>query len=174
MSSSLGHPLLPITGAFALPFAGYYIFLSLRVGLRRVTQKVAIGDRTPQDSASSPSPSSKPGSSSSTTTTTTTTTAKGIHTSNDPLLLATRAHQNFGEFVPFALLLSAVAELNGGDPKTLKTTLSVLLAARVLHAEFGIMSRDGLGVGRPLGFYSTVAVMAWLAGWGAWLASPGL
>ncbi|KAI0838887.1 membrane-associated, eicosanoid/glutathione metabolism protein [Hypoxylon sp. FL0890] len=164
MSSSLGHPLLPITGAFALPFAGYYIFLSTRVGLRRITQRVAIGDRIPQDSSSSPSSNSKPDSSASITTN-----AKGIRTSNDPLLLATRAHQNFAEYVPLALLLSAVTELNGGDPKKLTAALSVLFVSRVLHAEWGIMARDALGAGRPVGFYSTIAVMAWLAGWGAWL-----
>ncbi|KAI1136941.1 membrane-associated, eicosanoid/glutathione metabolism protein [Hypoxylon sp. FL0543] len=162
MSSSLGHPLLPITGAFALPFAGYYIFLSARVGLRRITQKVAIGDRTPQDPAPVPNSSSKSSS--------TSTNAKGLYTSNDPLLLATRAHQNFAEYVPLALLLSAATELNGGDSRKLTAALSVLFASRVLHAEWGIMARDALGVGRPVGFYSTIAIMAWLAGWGAWLA----
>ncbi|KAI0140051.1 membrane-associated, eicosanoid/glutathione metabolism protein [Hypoxylon sp. NC0597] len=156
--------LLPVTGAFALPFAGYYIFLSARVGMRRLSQRVAIGDRTPQDVPPQPNTTSSSSSSSSPTTT-----ASGLHTSNDPLLLATRAQQNFAEYVPLALLLSAAAELNGADPATLAKALTALLAARVLHAEAGILRRDAMGAGRPLGFYSTLAVMGALAGWGAWL-----
>ncbi|OTA79175.1 hypothetical protein M434DRAFT_55175, partial [Hypoxylon sp. CO27-5] len=82
------------------------------------------------------------------------------------LLLLTRAHQNFSEYVPLALLLSAIAELNGADPRTLTKALTALLAARVLHAECGILRRDAMGAGRPVGFYGTLAVMGWLAGVG--------
>ncbi|KAI1105183.1 membrane-associated, eicosanoid/glutathione metabolism protein [Jackrogersella minutella] len=144
---------LPITGSFALPFTAYYIFLSARVVAARLKQGIAIGDQTPSPSSSF----------------TTTTTSGGIHTTRDPLRLAARAQQNFAEYVPLALILAGTAELNGGAPHTLRAALSALLACRVLHAELGIMAADAMGYGRPVGFYGTLGVMAWLGGWGAWL-----
>ncbi|KAI1383115.1 membrane-associated, eicosanoid/glutathione metabolism protein [Hypoxylon trugodes] len=138
---------LPVTGFFALPFAAYGIYLAGRVGLARISQKVLLGDRTPQQSGDGTSIASN-----------------GWKTSNDPLQQATRAHQNFVEYVPLALVLAGVAELNGADPKTLRNLLATLLAARVLHADFGLRQRDAHGIGRPLGFYATAVVTVWL-GW---------
>ncbi|KAI1446361.1 membrane-associated, eicosanoid/glutathione metabolism protein [Annulohypoxylon stygium] len=153
---------LPVTGAFALPFAAYYIFLSARVVVQRLKQRVAIGDCVPSSPASSsPSPSPPP------TNTSNTTTPSGIQTSTDPLLLTTRSQQNFAEFVPLALLLSTIAEANNAiTPRALKLALSTLLAARVLHVEAGILREGAMGLGRPVGFYSTLGVIGWL-GWAA-------
>ncbi|XDG10376.1 hypothetical protein ABKA04_009991 [Annulohypoxylon sp. FPYF3050] len=96
-----------------------------------------------------------------------TTTPSGIHTSTDPLLLSTRSQQNFAEFVPLALLLSTIAEANNAiTPRALKLALSTLLAARVLHVEAGILREGAMGLGRPVGFYSTLGVIGWL-GWAA-------
>ncbi|KAI1459301.1 membrane-associated, eicosanoid/glutathione metabolism protein [Annulohypoxylon moriforme] len=148
---------LPITGAFALPFAAYYIVLSVRVGLQRIKQRVAIGDRVP------PPPSSP---TSSTPTQAQTPTTK-FHTTSDPLHLATRAQQNFAEFVPLALLLSTIAELNGASPRILRGALATLLVARMLHVEGGILRPGAMGWGRPVGFYGTLGVLgglAWVAG----------
>ncbi|KAI0893839.1 membrane-associated, eicosanoid/glutathione metabolism protein [Annulohypoxylon nitens] len=149
---------LPVTGVFALPFAAYYTFLSARVVVQRLKQRVAIGDCVPSSPASS-SPSPPPSS--------TNTTPSGIHTSADPLLRSTRSQQNFAEFVPFALLLSTIAEANNAiTPRALKLALSTLLAARVLHVEAGILREGAMGLGRPVGFYSTLGVIGWL-GWAA-------
>ena len=45
-----------------------------------------------------------------------------------------RAHGNFSEYVPMALLLMAFAELGGAAPLVLHSTRLVLLAGRLLHA----------------------------------------
>ncbi|KAI1214142.1 membrane-associated, eicosanoid/glutathione metabolism protein [Annulohypoxylon truncatum] len=162
---------LPVTGAFALPFAAYYIFLSGRVVRQRLKYGVAIGDRVPPPppTPNSPSPTSPQPQYSNKTT------PSGIHTTNDPLHLLTRAQQNFAEFVPLALLLAVVAELNGAGPAEVRAALGTLLAARVLHAEAGILGPDAMGLGRPVGFYSTLGVLGYLGwlgsgfGFGGWL-----
>ncbi|KAI2466151.1 membrane-associated, eicosanoid/glutathione metabolism protein [Annulohypoxylon bovei var. microspora] len=161
---------LPVTGAFAAPFAAYYIFMSARVVVQRLKQRVAIGDRMPAPpSSSSTNPSSPTNPPPSTSPAAHVITATGIHTTHDPLHLATRAQQNFAEFVPLALALAGAAELNGGDPRVVGRALAALLAARVLHAELGIMAADAMGYGRPVGFYATLGVLGWLGGWGGWL-----
>ncbi|KAI1094884.1 membrane-associated, eicosanoid/glutathione metabolism protein [Rostrohypoxylon terebratum] len=152
---------LPVTGAFALPFAAYYIILTARVVVQRSKQRVAIGDHMPP----SPPSTSTSTSASSPVSSTNITTPSGIHTSADPLLLSTRCQQNFAEFVPLALLLATIAEANNAvTPRALKTALGILLAARVLHVEAGILRPGAMGLGRPMGFYSTLGVIGWL-GW---------
>jgi uncharacterized protein len=47
---------------------------------------------------------------------------------------AARAHGNFGEYVPFALLLLALCEINGLPDWALHGLGVVLVAARVVHA----------------------------------------
>ncbi|KAI0901449.1 membrane-associated, eicosanoid/glutathione metabolism protein [Annulohypoxylon nitens] len=86
---------------------------------------------------------------------------------NNKLYLATRCHQNFIENVPLALVLAAFAELNGGNRKVLTTALSALLAFRIAHVEIGLM--DGLGIGRPIGYWGTSATIATLGGYAAFL-----
>ncbi|KAI1774932.1 membrane-associated, eicosanoid/glutathione metabolism protein [Hypoxylon cercidicola] len=153
-SQPLGSIRLPVTGAFALPFAGYFVYLSLRVSLARIVHRVALGDTV---GVAAKTPSS----------------AAASSPSYDSLQLATRAHQNFAENVPLALVLAATAELNGATPERLATILAMLLALRVLHAEFGLSRPDALGIGRPVGYYGTMAIVVWLASWSAWLVYRG-
>jgi uncharacterized membrane protein YecN with MAPEG domain len=47
---------------------------------------------------------------------------------------AARAHGNFGEYVPFALLMLALCEINGLPDWALHVLGVVLVAARVVHA----------------------------------------
>jgi len=47
---------------------------------------------------------------------------------------AARAHGNFAEYVPFALLLMALCEINGLPDWALHVLGTVLVAGRVLHA----------------------------------------
>lgn len=54
----------------------------------------------------------------------------------------------------------------------LTTTPVALLALRVAHAEFGLRLKGkwgGNGVGRPLGYFGTHAVLLGLSGYAAWL-----
>ena len=85
------------------------------------------------------------------------------------LKVASRAHANFSENVPLALILAAFAELNGANRKALTGLLSALFAFRVLHAEFGLRAQGAMGKGRPIGFFGTLGVVGGLAGYSAWL-----
>jgi uncharacterized protein len=56
----------------------------------------------------------------------------------DPeLIAANRRHMNFVEYVPLALILMALAELNGGSKTMIHAFGAILLVARVINA-FGI------------------------------------
>lgn len=52
---------------------------------------------------------------------------------NDTLLKRMRSQANFAEYVPLALLLSALYEAGGGSKGLVQTLLIVLLVARLLH-----------------------------------------
>ncbi|KAK1826819.1 membrane-associated, eicosanoid/glutathione metabolism protein [Podospora conica] len=166
-------PLLPVTGSFVAPFTAYFTLLSARVVYQRVHEKVFLGEDTssktpvlgaPVDTSSDKDKAAKGAKKS-----TTTTTAHEHHQEYSPLTVATRSHSNFVEHVPLALLLAAAAELNGGSKKALTTALGVLLAARVMHVEFGLRSPGATGMGRAVGWWGTMGTMGWLAGYGAWL-----
>lgn len=53
---------------------------------------------------------------------------------DDVLRRTIRVHGNFAEFVPFALLLIALAELNGSPSWSIHVLGSVLVLARLSHA----------------------------------------
>jgi hypothetical protein len=68
--------------------------------------------------------------------------ARGAHklpfgTANPALERAVRAHGNFSEYVPFALLLMALGEINGLPAWALHPLGLALLAGRLTHA-YGI------------------------------------
>ncbi len=52
-----------------------------------------------------------------------------------------RAHGNFAEFVPFALLLCALLEARGAGPGLMHTLLAPLLLARLAHP-FGMTAAE--------------------------------
>ncbi|KAI0841807.1 membrane-associated, eicosanoid/glutathione metabolism protein [Hypoxylon sp. FL0890] len=86
---------------------------------------------------------------------------------NNELYLATRCHQNFIENVPLALTLAAFAELNGGNRRVLTAALSALLTFRILHVELGLI--NGMGIGRPIGYWGTFGTIASLGFYAAYL-----
>jgi hypothetical protein len=43
--------------------------------------------------------------------------------------------------------------------------LGSLLALRIAHSELGIRQPQGMGIGRPLGYYGTQTIVATLAGY---------
>ena len=79
-----------------------------------------------------------------------------------------RAHANFVEYTPFALILMGLIEFSGGSRTLLWVLGGVFLLARVLHA-IG-MDRTTSSVPRAGGAIATWAVLAILAGWGLLIA----
>jgi uncharacterized membrane protein YecN with MAPEG domain len=71
---------------------------------------------------------------------------------------AARAHGNFAEYVPFALLLMALCEINGLPDWALHALGVALVAGRVLHAR-GISQEPEQFRGRVLGMSLTLTVM---------------
>ncbi len=71
-----------------------------------------------------------------------------------------RAHANFVEYVPMALLMLALLELSGLDAMWLWALGGTLLLARVLHAA-GLSRHAGYSFGR---FWGTVLTWGVLAG----------
>ncbi|KAI0024760.1 MAPEG family-domain-containing protein [Xylariomycetidae sp. FL0641] len=140
LTQELLSPLLPVTGGFALPFTAYFSFLSYRVVAYRLNTKTYLGDNSLLPSE---------------------------QRNADKLYLATRCHQNFVENVPLAFALAAVVELNGGSRKALTNAMGLLFALRVFQAEFGLMK--GLGLGRPVGYWGTMATLSYLGGYAAYL-----
>ena len=58
-----------------------------------------------------------------------------LHADNIELLEKIRRHQNFVEYVPLALILIGVLELNGSSPTFLHGLGVALVIARVAHAK---------------------------------------
>ncbi|EPS39569.1 hypothetical protein H072_6665 [Dactylellina haptotyla CBS 200.50] len=143
-SATLGLRLgTPIT-ATALPlFASYFSLLSYRVVALRVASDTFVGDRTKEGKSSQENP--------------------------EKLTIAVRAHGNFAEYVPLAITATALAELNGADPKILIGALGALFALRVGHVELGVRGQAALGPGRIIGFLGTVGYLIGMSGYVAWL-----
>lgn len=74
---------------------------------------------------------------------------------DEELLRRVRAHGNFAEYVPFALLLMAMAELGGTGHILLHSLGIALVLGRLCHA-WGIGS--GSTVGRGIGMLLTFTV----------------
>ncbi|KAL9114893.1 MAG: hypothetical protein Q9227_001136 [Pyrenula ochraceoflavens] len=133
--------MLPITGTWTLPFTAYLFLLSGRVVSHRLSDEKYLGDDA----------------------------GKGSEDDFDALQVATRAHQNFLENIPLALIISAVAELNGGNRKVLNSALGALLALRIMHCEFGLRGKGAMSVGRPLGYYGTMGFLGGMSAYAAFL-----
>jgi len=69
-----------------------------------------------------------------------------------------RIHGNFAEFVPFALLLMALAEMGETPDAALHIMGMILITGRVLHA-YGLYGSDGESPGRKFGTIFTHLVM---------------
>lgn len=78
------------------------------------------------------------------------------------LARAIRIHGNAIEYVPIALILMLVAELNGARPALLHVCGIFLVVARIAHA-VGLKRSAGLSIGRGIGVVGTVVVIAVLA-----------
>ena len=74
-----------------------------------------------------------------------------------------RAHANFNEYVPIALILMGLVEMNVGGSRWLWGIGALLVVARVLHP-FGL-DRTGANIYRMLGVVLTYASLLFLIGW---------
>lgn len=82
---------------------------------------------------------------------------------NGLMLARMRAHANFTEYVPMALILMALIEMMGGRGTGLWAIGSLLVVARLLHP-FG-MERPGTNPLRMGGLFLTIGCTAMLVGW---------
>jgi|AraplaCL_Cvi_mCL_1032061.scaffolds.fasta_scaffold00040_24 hypothetical protein len=83
---------------------------------------------------------------------------------NVPQMLArTRAHANFNEYVPMALILMGLIEMNVGASRWLWGVGALLVVARVLHP-FGL-DRPSPNPYRLLGAVLTYFALLLLVGW---------
>ena len=81
---------------------------------------------------------------------------------NTIVLRALRVHGNFSEYVPFALLLMALAELQSVPPWILYLAGSCLTAGRFIHA-FGVSQEPEVSRSRTLGMGLTFTALILLA-----------
>ena len=94
----------------------------------------------------------------------------GLGSGGDPVLeRKIRAHANFIEFVPIALVLLALLELAGLQPGWLWMFGGTLLLARVMHA-LGLSRHAGYSFGRFWGTVLTMLVLLGMAVAGLWLS----
>lgn len=78
---------------------------------------------------------------------------------NDALIAAMRAHANFVEYTPFALILIAAIELARGPSTWLWVVSSLYLVGRVLHG----IGMTGWRPGRAIGTVTTMVTLLLLA-----------
>lgn len=88
---------------------------------------------------------------------------KSLGHDHPDLQVANRAHANALEYVPVALLLMGIAELNGGSNSLLHLFGLTLLGARLAHAWGFLRSKGGTHPGRYWGTLFTWLVMLLLA-----------
>ena len=74
---------------------------------------------------------------------------------NTELLLAMRRHANFVEYVPLALIIIALMEMNGAHDYAIHGLCVALLIARISHA-VGLKADTVAGMGRLVGAAGTV------------------
>lgn len=82
--------------------------------------------------------------------------------SNPLMLRMVRIHGNAAEYIPIAVLLMLIFELNGGAHTTLHVCGCALILGRVLHAA-GLWNKDGPSMGRAIGqtlTWLTILVLA--------------
>lgn len=95
-----------------------------------------------------------------------------LHGEDDQLLRLMRAHGNFVEYVPLALLALAGAEIAGAAPWLVAVCGATLLSGRLIHY-FGLRAASD-SKGRPIGTGLTTITMLVLSLailWQLWMGS---
>ena len=86
---------------------------------------------------------------------------------NEALIRRMRAHANYGENMPIVLILLALIELAGGDPRILWAAAILFVIARILHA-FG-MDRPHPSRLRAFGMMGSALALVILAGYAVFI-----
>jgi uncharacterized membrane protein YecN with MAPEG domain len=81
---------------------------------------------------------------------------------HEALAKAIRVHGNFSEYIPMALLMLGIYEVNGANPIWLHALGAVLFIGRVLHA-VGLSKTTGVSKQRQIGMLSLFIVIIILA-----------
>ena len=81
---------------------------------------------------------------------------------NEMLAKAIRVHGNFSEYIPLALLLLGIYEMNGASPMWLHVLGAILFIGRILHA-VGLSKSTGVSKQRQIGMISLFIVLLLLA-----------
>ena len=90
-------------------------------------------------------------------------TGAGVGETGDKRLArAIRSHSDAVEYIPIAVILLLMAELNGSNHALLHACGIILVAARIAHA-IGLLGSAGVSAGRVIGVGCTVAVIGVLA-----------
>ena len=82
---------------------------------------------------------------------------------NEALIRRMRAHANYGENMPIVLILLALLELAGGDPRILWGAAILFIITRILHA-FG-MDRPHPSKLRAIGMMGSTLALVVLIGY---------
>lgn len=75
-----------------------------------------------------------------------------------PLAKAIRVHGNFAEFVPFAIVLMAIYEINGGTDTALHVAGVILVISRISHL-LGLLKTKGSSLPRVIGVLATYGII---------------
>ena len=86
---------------------------------------------------------------------------------NEALIRRMRAHANYGENMPVVLILLALLELAGGDPRILWAAAILFVIARILHA-FG-MDQPHPSKLRMFGMIGSTLALIILAGYAVFM-----
>ena len=87
---------------------------------------------------------------------------------NMELVQRVRVHQNFLEYVPLALILMGIIEINGGNTTFLHLFGIVLIISRIAHS-IGL-KHDNMGhPGRVIGAGGTALISLVAAGYALWM-----
>jgi len=81
---------------------------------------------------------------------------------HETLAKAIRVHGNFAEYIPMALLMLGIYEVNGATPAVLHALGAVLFIGRILHA-VGLSKTKGVSKQRQIGMLSLFIVIIILA-----------
>lgn len=90
-----------------------------------------------------------------------------LHGDDMDLAVAIRRHGNFVEYVPFALVLMALIEANGGSALFLHIVGGLLLVCRIAHP-FGLQHDKGATPLRAIGAGGTLLLLLALGAMALW------
>ncbi|KAJ3036503.1 hypothetical protein HDV00_002683 [Rhizophlyctis rosea] len=136
----------PVTSVWALFFVVYYFVLVYHVGQARTSTKTSIGDGSVEIVVAQAQGKGEDE-------------IERLREGHMTMLGAQRAHANFNEYVPLALILIFLLETSGASQIGIHILLAALLIARIAHAHFGLLRGRNDQPGRAIGVLGTALVM---------------